>query len=996
MTSGNSPSASAGVVPPFWSIPKLAVLNPARYSVRPMTPEAVRALRGARTRAEFAAIVGVTALTVYRWELPESAPESRRPRGKKLKALERVRDANEVSPPAPPANAAEPAVPTIKSEGHIELDVVDDDSWVADRQLLLPALGVLDEGHIRSAERLVLRHLGRGALRSNAGRALGSAAIIECQLLASGKVDSALAALPALLGGAEGQGYPPSVAIRLYAVAALVFAYGPKEYRDSARVRGLASHAERSAAAATDDRSSQVVSVCARLAVAAADDDPALVRRVYDATAPILEQAHQPLERALAADALAAAQSSLGRLAAARHLEQTAFELAEELGLALITNRITVRRALRARLDAIPPVEALALVEQARASGPAEFEASQLVGAELDALLRGGKLEEALCRVTQLVDGLESATSLQYYGGWLLPAVELLRLKGKREALGRLAAKLPPMGAAPDERARHAYLDATLQLVTDGGRASEAAIAGAEHAQSVGDPQLQLDLRAFALGATVVEKDAEVAAQLRELRRQLGQCPSAWHDAVCRRHEGVLALDARAPQPARGHLEAALATFQLLGDVVQTTQVRGALAAAELAAGDSSALARLRASIHELDELGVATRKAPLQNAIKAPGGRKARAKAGPVARLSACMERLSVRGLSVDLLLRDIERAAQDLLGDAQKASFVGLARGGETATAAPRNARFDISDGFGGRIELGIKGSLEEEERAQLQALCVVSSLALEIAALRAHETAPREPSPSEAVLPELVAASASMTRLRDEILRLRRSKATVLLAGESGTGKEVVARAIHDASVRNGQPYVTFNCASLPRDLFEGQLFGYRKGAFTGASSNHLGVIREADTGTLFLDEIGELPLEVQPKLLRFLENGEVLPLGESKPLRVDVRIVAATHRDLQAMVDSGDFREDLYYRLNVVRFELPPLRERPEDIVVLAQRFIERLTPEDGVRPRVGPEALAKLRGLRLRGNARELRNLLERALAFDPLPSVLLPQHLGLE
>jgi transcriptional regulator with PAS, ATPase and Fis domain len=238
--------------------------------------------------------------------------------------------------------------------------------------------------------------------------------------------------------------------------------------------------------------------------------------------------------------------------------------------------------------------------------------------------------------------------------------------------------------------------------------------------------------------------------------------------------------------------------------------------------------------------------------------------------------------------------------------------------------------------------------------------------------------------------------MRRLRTEIARLKSSRATVIVQGESGTGKEIVARAIHDLSTRAKGPYVTFNCAAVPRELFEGQLFGYRRGAFTGAVADHPGVIRAASGGTLFLDEIGELPLDVQPKLLRFLENREVLPLGESHAIQVDVRCIAATHQDLARRVHDGKFREDLYYRLQVVPLAIPPLRDRPEDIVAIARHFVRLLTPPQVEPPVLAPDALARLVAHRWPGNVRELRNVIERSLAFTPLPRALTASHLRIQ
>jgi transcriptional regulator with PAS, ATPase and Fis domain len=170
--------------------------------------------------------------------------------------------------------------------------------------------------------------------------------------------------------------------------------------------------------------------------------------------------------------------------------------------------------------------------------------------------------------------------------------------------------------------------------------------------------------------------------------------------------------------------------------------------------------------------------------------------------------------------------------------------------------------------------------------------------------------------------------MRRLMDYARRIARTKVNVLITGESGTGKEILARAIHEFSDRAAKPFVPFNCTAIPRDLLESQLFGHRRGAFTGADRDQLGLIRAAREGTLFLDEIGELGLDLQPKLLRFLESGEIAPLGEPNSLTVDVRIVAATNAKLEDAVRSGRFREDLFYRLNVVRLTSPPLRERSD--------------------------------------------------------------------
>lgn len=211
----------------------------------------------------------------------------------------------------------------------------------------------------------------------------------------------------------------------------------------------------------------------------------------------------------------------------------------------------------------------------------------------------------------------------------------------------------------------------------------------------------------------------------------------------------------------------------------------------------------------------------------------------------------------------------------------------------------------------------------------------------------------------------------------MQVAQTDACILILGESGTGKERVARAIHIASPRQQQPFVTVNCSALPSTLAESLLFGHIKGAFTGAADHHTGLIASAEGGTLFLDEIGELPLNLQPKLLRFLESGEILPLGKSRPAHVNVRVLAATNRDLAAMTAAGRFRQDLYYRLNVIPLTLPPLRQRKEDIELLTDHFLAQFAAQHRQPVSImGKAAKALLVDYPWPGNVRELRNLCE--------------------
>lgn len=221
-----------------------------------------------------------------------------------------------------------------------------------------------------------------------------------------------------------------------------------------------------------------------------------------------------------------------------------------------------------------------------------------------------------------------------------------------------------------------------------------------------------------------------------------------------------------------------------------------------------------------------------------------------------------------------------------------------------------------------------------------------------------------------------------------RAARTTASVLLIGESGTGKELLAHHLHDSSERAGKPFVPVDCASIPADLFESELFGHKKGAFTGATTDKLGLFQVADGGTLFLDELGELPLEFQSKLLRTIQERTVRLIGSSSHRDVDVRIVAATNRDLQKEVEQGNFRADLFYRLDVVRIAVPPLRDRQGDVDVLVAHLLERFGKSVGIT-RIANDAAERLRAYHWPGNVRQLRNALERACALGQAPELVL-------
>ena len=234
------------------------------------------------------------------------------------------------------------------------------------------------------------------------------------------------------------------------------------------------------------------------------------------------------------------------------------------------------------------------------------------------------------------------------------------------------------------------------------------------------------------------------------------------------------------------------------------------------------------------------------------------------------------------------------------------------------------------------------------------------------------------------QLVGDSEPMRRIREMIARAGPTQATVLITGESGTGKELVARSIHRASGRADRPFIKVNCAAIPDDLIESELFGHEKGSFTGATDRQRGRFARADGGTIFLDEIGDMSLKTQAKVLRALESGEIEPLGGGEPIHVDVRVIAATNKDLRREIAEGRFREDLFYRLSVLPIPLPPLRERREDIPALVEHLVGLVCAENNFRPRRLTEAaIEELSRRPWHGNVRELRNAIERALILVP-------------
>jgi len=291
---------------------------------------------------------------------------------------------------------------------------------------------------------------------------------------------------------------------------------------------------------------------------------------------------------------------------------------------------------------------------------------------------------------------------------------------------------------------------------------------------------------------------------------------------------------------------------------------------------------------------------------------------------------------------------------------------------------------------IELLIAPKSDIESACAIGAMNVLLSTARELQSARSEREqraalwSTEEPSPgNNSVISGQIREQMNLAR------RVAKTNVNVLITGESGTGKEILAKAIHEFSDRAKKPFVPFNCAAVPRDLLESQLFGHRRGAFTGADRDQPGLIRTAKDGTLFLDEIGELSLDLQPKLLRFLESGEIAPLGEPAPITVNVRVVAATNANLEDAVRDGRFREDLFYRLNVVRLSLKPLRERRDEIPGFITHFVARAAEESKKgHLTVADETLERLLLYRWPGNVRQLQNEIRRMVALAEPDSTL--------
>ena len=454
------------------------------------------------------------------------------------------------------------------------------------------------------------------------------------------------------------------------------------------------------------------------------------------------------------------------------------------------------------------------------------------------------------------------------------------------------------------------------------------------------------------------------------------------HLAVAR-----LAADTGARTAAERSLALATPVFQMLGarrDLDDSTAVRAALDAPPTRSERSIELAADDAIVTRLADAAI------LPDLL----ARETVTTVQDITGLDAVVAFVSPRGSDPRLLdFRGCDRG--EALSLARAAADGAAERNGAALLVAPLDK---AADGPRFCVAAG-KAEATEPQRRKFRLLTAVARQGFELCSLRERPAKASEQQRGERtlepLLPGFICASAAMARVADQIQRVQGQTLTVLITGESGTGKDLIARAIHAGSPRRTAAFLPFNCTTMTRDLAGSQLFGHRRGSFTGAMTDQPGLIRSAVGGTLFLDEIGDVPLDVQPQLLRFLEQGEILPIGETRPLAVDVRVLAATNADLEQRVAEGKFREDLYYRLSVIRLEVPPLRARREEIPHLSTFFLreacDRLAKPEVTLSSATLDVFARYHWP---GNVRQLFNEIQRAVAMTTAGGTIEPEHLS--
>jgi hydrogenase-4 transcriptional activator len=559
--------------------------------------------------------------------------------------------------------------------------------------------------------------------------------------------------------------------------------------------------------------------------------------------------------------------------------------------------------------------------------------------------------------------------------------------------------------------------------------------------ERTGDRQAIYESRLLIAEAYLQHGDlAEGAAELKSVADETADSSADLAVAgETQRLQGMLAMAQHATARAAHHFGRSASIFEMLGD-----RYRGALAHYWL--GRAYALAQperaeehLSLAVQQFQELGASLDLTSAKEALAALD-RTTAATAAPERRdeASALTQLLTLRlteaVASRELLLRELAavihqetNARQVIIAEPCQdiTEKVIVAHGytkaeserllNELCKAKSESEREQIASRNGvtmmllraanalpARLIVAPRGQLTLPGGVSIEPLLRVVELGMDVAAFREKardggDGQEQRAGAGASLIPGFIHSSPAMTRLVEEIHKIRSSDVTVLITGESGTGKELVARSIHAISSRRSKVFVPFNCTAVPKELSDAYLFGYKRGAYTGAVADSPGVIRAAAGGTLFLDEIGDLPLDIQPKLLRFLQEGEIQPLGEQRPVKVDVRIIAATNTDLEDMVAGGRFREDLYYRLNVIRLRVPPLRERHSEIPTIVDYYIKHYSEKFGRRDiQITPQAVDLLMVFDWPGNVRQLTNEMQRIVARAEDGTLITPDHLSPE
>jgi DNA-binding NtrC family response regulator/tetratricopeptide (TPR) repeat protein len=558
----------------------------------------------------------------------------------------------------------------------------------------------------------------------------------------------------------------------------------------------------------------------------------------------------------------------------------------------------------------------------------------------------------------------------------------------------------------------------------------EDAIAGADALVAAPDvppaDAVQADLAACeALLALGRVDEAEQRLKTCEARFDPRNSPANWGEFLLVRG----ALQWRSGQPANGYQDLAQSVniFELLGERYQTAVAHLAVARLAAETGSHAIAERSIEKATPVFQMLGAQRDLADVGAVRATleAGR-VRPTAIELAADDAIVTRLADAAILPDLLARETTTTVQDITGLETVVAFV-AARGSDPSLLDYRGC--DRGDALA-LARAAAEGAVErngvallvapldkaadgprfcvatgtvpvtDAQRQKFRLLTAVARQGFELCSLRERPARAAEQQSArtlEPLLPGFICASAAMARVTDQIQRVQGQTLTVLITGESGTGKDLIARAIHAGSPRRTGAYLPFNCTTMTRDLASSQLFGHRRGSFTGAMTDQPGLIRSAASGTLFLDEIGDVPLDVQPQLLRFLEQGEILPIGETRPQAVDVRVLAATNADLEQRVAEGRFREDLYYRLSVIRIDVPPLRARREEIPHLSTFFL-REACDRLAKPEVtlSSDTLDVFARYHWPGNVRQLFNEIQRAVAMTTAGGTIEPEHLSPE